>query len=520
MQRFLFAVVLFASLTTFAVTQTIHIGNGAEPKDLDPNIITGMYEYQIVQQLFEPILDVHPVSGEPLPGVAEKWSHSKDRMVWTFNLRKDAKWSNGDPVTADDFVYSWTRVLDPATASEYAYFAYFIKNGEAYNTKKITDPKQLGIRAVDKHTFELTLQQPVPFVLKLLSFFTLSPVHKATVEKFGRSWTKAGNMVSNGAYILAKWDVNKEVVLKKNPNYWDKAKVTIEEAHYYPTEKADTEEKLFRSKKLHVTNTIPIEKVGFWHKDTSGALKTEPLLSNAHMKINTKRPPLNDKRVRKALSLGLDRTRLTTLVLKGGEDPAYAMSPPGAGGYQPKKLIPVDKSGVAEAKKLLAEAGFADPKKFPKVDILYNTAEANKKFVEAIQQMWKENLGIDVGIVNQEWKVYLDSQRTGDFFIARARWVGDYDDPDTFLNLWVSNGGNNNTNYANPDYDGLVNAASKEYSEKKRAEIFDKAEAILADDVPIIPVYIEKKQFLLSPSVEGWPISRLGSHPLKYVKLK
>lgn len=502
------------------VAQVLHWGNGAEPKDLDPHIVTGVPEHHLLLNLFEPLVAKHPKTLAPIPGVAEKWKISKDGKTYTFTLRKDAKWSDGTPITAQDFVYSWTRLLEPSTAAEYAYQAFYIKNGAAYNRGELKDASKLGIKAVDAHTFQVSLDNPTPFFLGLLNHHSLFPVPKHTIEKFGKNWTRPENMVSNGAFVLADWQMNKVIKIKKNLNYWDKEKVVLNEAHVYPTEVLDTEEKLFRSQQLHVTNEIPLEKIPAWRNDKTGSFQTHPYLGIYFYRINVTKPPLNDKRVRKALNLAVDRTVLTTVVSKGFQDPAQAYTPPNTAGYSPKAVLPKDLSRVDEAKRLLAEAGFPGGKGFPTIEILYNTHEGHKKFAEAVQQMLRTNLGINVTIVNQEWKVYLDSQKTLSYQLSRAGWIGDYNDPNTFLDMWVTGGGQNETGWGNKKYDELIAAAAKELNAKKRLQIFQQAEDILMEELPVIPFYVYKRHYLKSPEVVGWEPNIEDIHPLKYVSLQ
>ena len=500
--------------------QEINIGNGAEPKDLDPHIVTGVPEHHILQNLFEPLVSKDPKTLEPVPGVAESWETSKGDTVFTFKIRKDAKWSNGDPVTANDFVYSWTRLLKPETASEYAYQGYYIKNGKEFNTGKIKDPKKLGLKAIDKQTFEVTLNSPTPFFLGLLYHHSLYPVHQKTVEKFKQRWTRKENIVSNGAFQLDQWKINKVITLVPNPHYWDKSTVKLTKVNYIPVEKQDTEEKMFRSGELHVTNEVPLEKIPIWKRKKTGEYQEHPYLGIYYYWINTTKKPMDDKRVRKALALAIDRERLVKYVTKGGQMPATAFTPPGTGGYTPAPVLPKDGSRIEEAKKLLAEAGFPGGKGFPDIELLYNTSDSHKKIAEAIQQMWNKNLGVNIKLYNQEWKVYLDSQNQKNFTVSRAGWIGDYNDPNTFLDMLVTNGGNNHSGWGNKEYDKLIAEAGKTADQSKRHELFKKAEDILMEELPLIPIYVYTRVYLKNPIVQGWYPNVEDIHPLKHVSLK
>lgn len=518
----LFCAFAVLSSSTFAATAAetpdiLYRGNGAEPKDLDPHTSTGVGEFQIIQALFEGLTNKHPKTLEIIPGVAERWESSKDGKKWTFHLRKNAKWSNGDPVTAQDFVYSWFRLIDPKTASEYAYQGHYFKNAKSFAEGKIKEPKQVGFRAKDAYTLEVELENPTPYFLSLLFHHSLYPAHKATVEKYGMRWTRPENMVSNGPFKLTTWETNKIIKVAKSPNYWDAAVVKLNEIHYFPTENIDTEEKMFRSGQLDVTYEIPQEKIDFWKRDKSGVLYTYAYLGNYHYLINTTKAPMNDKRVRKALALSLDRERLVKYVTRGGQAPAQALTPPGTGGFNVVGHLPKDASRVGEAKKLLAEAGYPDGKNFPAIEILYNTSASHKKIAEALQTMWKENLGIQVKLLNQEWKVYLDTMRTKNYFLARQGWIGDYNDPNTFLDMYMTDNGNNRTGFANKEYDGLLEAAARETDHNKRLALFQKAEDILAEELPVIPIYIYTRNYLINTRVQGWEKNIEDVHPLKFV---
>ena len=499
---------------------TFNYGNGAEPKDLDPHTTTGVPEHHIQLNLFEPLVNADPKTLVPAPGVAESWKISKDGKKYTFKLRKNAKWSNGEPVTAKDFVYSWTRLLLPATAAEYAYQGYYFKNGKAFNEGKLADASQLGFKATDDYTLEVELESPTPFFLGLMIHHSLFPVNKAVVEKHGVKWTRPENMVSNGAFALEKWEMNKVITLKKNEHYWDKAAVKLEKVNFHAVEKQDTEEKMFRSKELHTTNEVPLEKIPFWQADKSGVYQQAPYLGIYHYWINVTKAPMDNKLIRQALNLGFDRERIVKFVTRGGQNPATAFTPPGAGGFHPKARLPKDGSQIAKAKELLAKAGYPGGKGLPVIELLYNTSDAHKKVAEAMQQMWKQNLGIEVRLVNQEWKVYLDSQTTKNYMVSRAGWIGDYSDANTFLDMFMSDNGNNKAGFKNAKYDELITKAGKETNAKKRLAFFQEAEAILMEELPTVPIYVYTRVYLKSNAVKGWHANILDYHPMKYVSLE
>jgi oligopeptide transport system substrate-binding protein len=491
--------------------QIIHVGNGAEPKELDPATVVGMPEARIIENLFEGLTTLHPLTLQPQAGVAESWEVSNNGTTYTFKLRKDAKWSDGTEVTAHDFVFSWQRVVSPTTASEYAYQLYYLKNGEEINKGTIKDLNSLGVTAKDDYTLEVRLNHPVPYFLYLTAFQTYFPTPQQAIRKFPeREWTKEGNMVSNGPFKLSEWRLNKHIKLEPNPYYWDKEAVHLKAAYIYPIENIDTEEKSFWAGELDMTQQVPMLKISSYldeaKKDPTAyhPYKVAPFLSTYFYRLNTTKAPFNDKRVRRALAITLDRQLLIDKVTRRHELPADSLCPPGLLGYDfPGTLKPsVNKEIIAEAKELLKQAGYPDGKGFPSVTLLYNTSEGHKKIALAFRQMWKDTLGIDINLFNQEWKVYLDTQRKMQFDISRAGWVGDYPDPNTFLDMMVSEGSNNQTGWANKEYDRLIEQAALTTDTKDRLEFFRQAEAILMDEMPIIPVYVYTSAKLVGERVK------------------
>jgi oligopeptide transport system substrate-binding protein len=503
--------------------QILYLGNGADPQELDPYLVTGVPEHRILMALFEGLTTEDPVDLHPVPGVAKSWDISPDGKVYTFHLRDDAKWSNGDPVTAHDFLKSYQRMLTPSLAAEYSYMHFVVKNAEAYNSGKITDFNQVGYQVLDDHTFQVTLENSTPYFLSLLAHESWHPVHLPTIRRYGdpylrgNKWTRPGRFVGNGAFVLAKWAVNDVIVVKKSPTYWDRDRVRLNEIHFLPIESDDTEERAFRSGQLHVTETLPLTKIDFYKSHYPQYLKIEPFLGSYYYDINVTKPPLNDKRIRRALALTIDRKSLVEDVLRGGQLPAYYLTPPGTAGYTCRSEVHED---IAEAKRLLAEAGYPDGKGFPAIELLYNTLEAHRIIAESIQQMWKKNLGIDVQLVNQEWKVYLDSQHTLNYQISRASWIGDYNDPNTFLDMWTTDNGNNRTGWSNREYDRLIVEAARTTDPRQRLEVFQKAEAVLLDELPMIPIYFYTLTTARRPEVKGWHPTILNNHPYKYLYLE
>jgi oligopeptide transport system substrate-binding protein len=498
-------------------SQTLHWGNGAEPQELDPHIVTGIPEHHIIVGLLEGLVLKDPQTLEPTPGMAESWDISDDGKTYTFHIRSDARWSNGDPVTSEDFVWSWWRALQPALGNLYAYMYYPINNAEAYATGKLDDFSQVGVKALDAQTLEITLANPTPYFLQLLDHYSMFPVHRATIEKFGGAaergtrWTRAGNFVGNGPFILKQWDLNRLVMIEKSPTYYDADKVRLNAIRFYPTENVSTEERMFRAGQLHVTGSLPADKIAVYKETNPQALRISPYLGTYFYRINTTVEHLADKRIRRALAMAINRQQIIDTVTKGGQTPAFTFTPPNTLGYTAEDGFAED---IAAAKALLAEAGYANGEGFPPTELLYNTSEGHRKLAVAIQQMWKKNLNIDITLNNQDWKVYLDSEASGNFQISRAGWIGDYVDPNTFLDMWLKDGGNNRTGWHNNEYDQLISEAAPAAKQRaQRYAHFRRAEAILMDAMPIIPIYTYNSTHLVHTHVKGMP-SNILDYPL------
>ncbi|MDP4987352.1 MAG: peptide ABC transporter substrate-binding protein, partial [Porticoccaceae bacterium] len=443
----------------------------------------------------------------PIPGVAESWDVSDDGRVYTFHLRQNARWSNGDPHIAQDYVWSWWRALQPALGNLYAYMYYSINNAQEYYEGTITDFDQVGVKALDDYTLQVTLENPTPYFLQLLDHYSLFPVHQATVEKFGTAdergtrWTYEGNIVTNGPFQLLEWQINRRVVVERNPFYWDAENVGLNKIIFYPTENAVSEERMFRSGQLHYTNDVPTDKIPVYRNEGNPSLRVAPYLGSYFYRINTNVPHLQDKRVRRALAMAIDREQITEYILQAGQMPTYALTPPGTMGYYPKSDLTFDPEA---AKQLLAEAGYPNGEGFPVTEILYNTNESHRKVAVAIQQMWNKYLNIEIKLLNQEWKVYLDSESAGQYTISRASWIGDYVDPNSFLDLFLCNGGNNRTGWCNAEYDRLIlDVAPKMKSHEERLAVFQEAETLLLDAMPMIPIYIYTSKHLMNSSVKN-----------------
>ncbi|MBK6508444.1 MAG: peptide ABC transporter substrate-binding protein [Haliea sp.] len=501
----------------------LHAGNGTEPQGLDPHVVTGVTESNIVTALFEGLVTKNPYTLEPEPGVAQRWDVSDDGLTITFHLNPAAKWSNGDPTTAQDFVWSWQRALNPAMGNQYAYMLYPVQNAEAYATGKLDDFSNVGVKALDDHTLQVRLNAPTPYFLQLMDHYSTYAVHRPTIEKFGKAtdrftpWTHAGNLVGNGPFTLKEWRLNRRIIVEKSDTYWDKDRVQLSGIEFYPAENISSEERMFRVGQLHYSYTVPLDKIPVYRAMEDSPYVNAPYLGTYFYLLNTTKPPLDDVRVRQALSLAVDRERLNNTVLHGTNVPAYGITPPGTLGYQPPRVFDYD---VEKARKLLAEAGYPDGAGWPGLELTYNTSESHLKIAVALQQMWKDALNIDVTLANQEWKVYLDSIDQMSFQMARRGWIGDYVDPNNFLDLFLCDGGNNNTGFCDPEYDDMIlQQAPRAASREERYRIFNAAETRLMEQMPIIPIYTYTSNHLVHPSVKGKPSNLMDYVNYKYISL-
>lgn len=495
--------------TQLAKVQELVRGNGSEPASIDPQKVEGVPGSNITKDLFEGLV-TQDAQGNTIPGQAESWTVSKDNKVFTFKIRDTAKWSNGDPVTAGDFVFAFQRAVDPETASRYAWFMEIptIVNASAI-VKGQKPADSLGVKAIDDKTFQVTLEQPVPYFIKMLAHQTTFPVPRKIVEKLGDSWTRPGNMVSNGAYKLADWRVNEKIVLERNNNYWNNNETVINKVTYLPLQNTP-ELNRYKAGEMDMTYVIPIEHFKSLKKASPSEVKVTPYLGTYYYSFNTQRKPFDDARVRKALSYAIDRDAITQYVKGQGEKSAYTFTPDTISGFVPpttaySKMPQAERN--AQAKRLMTEAGFG-PDKPLELEILYNTDEAHKKIAIAIAQMWKP-LGVKVTLVNQEWKTFLDSRNDGKFEVARAGWIGDYNEASTMLDLNTSTHGQNDSQFVNEMYDELMAKSRVVTSDEERSHLYTEAEKILADEMPVAPIYQYVTSRLVKPHVGGYPMSNV-----------
>ncbi|EEX48071.1 MULTISPECIES: peptide ABC transporter substrate-binding protein [Jonquetella] len=482
---------------------------GVEPRTIDPvlnNAVDGStVDYNVFEGLVRP-----DENGVIAPGCAEKWDVSEDGLTWTFHLRDGLKWSDGSPLTAADFKFGFLRILIPENAAPYGYLAYMIKNGKEFFEGKCK-AEDVGIEAPDDKTLVLHMAEKSPLVLQYLSFNPFVPAKRELVEANPRGWTIASMpMLSNGPFYVAEWKHNSEMLLKKNPNYWDAANVKLDGVRLLMIVDSNTALAAFKAKNVDVNDHLPPLMVAQLIK--SGEAKVLPTLGTAFTVFNVTKKPFDDPRVRKAFSLAIDRKAIVEKVTQGGQHPANGFIPekiPGAvvGGpdfrSEDSNVYLTPNADVETAKKLLAEAGYPDGKGFPSVSYTYNGNPGNKAIAEVLQAMWKKNLGVDVELVQQEWKVFIDTRNQKNYQIARHAWIADFNDAQGMLALWTSDNFENCTGWKNAEYDKLINAAVTMTDMAKRAEDMHKAEKILMDEMPVMPIYYYATPYLMQPNVKG-----------------
>jgi len=477
-----------------------------EPASLDPAKAVGLPEIQVIRDLFEGLVN-QDGKGNIIPGVATKWQ-TNDNRTWTFTLRDDAKWSDGTPVTAQDFVYSWQRLVDPKTTSPFAWFAALagITHAQDIIDGKAT-PDKLGVTAVDAKTLRVQLDKPLPWFVNLTANFSLYPVQKANVES-DPNWTRPGKLIGNGAYVLKERVVNEKLVVVPNANYWDNAKTVIKQVTFVPINQESNATKRYLAGDIDITESFPKNQYKQLLKDIPGQVYTPPQLGTYYYAFNTQKGPTADSRVRLALSMTIDRRIMAEKVLGTGEKPAWHFTPDVTSGFTPQPTAAEKMSQEelnAQAKTLLTAAGYG-PGRPLKLTLLYNTSENHQKIAIAVASMWKKNLGVDVKLQNQEWKTYIDSRNTGNFDVIRASWVGDYNEPSTFLSLLTSTHSGNISRFNDPAYDKVINKATLETTEKARNDDYNEAEKIIAAQAPIAPIYQYTNGRLIKPWLKGYPI--------------
>lgn len=505
--------------TILAEKQELVRNNGSEPASLDPHKVESDVEFNIISDMFDGLVAVKP-DGTIEPRLAASWENKGN---WIFHLREGITWSDGTPITAQDVVWSWQRLVDPKTASPYA---SYLGNMNIVNAADIAEgkksPDTLGVKALDDKTLEITLTQPTAAFLPMLAHPSLVALDKTLITRFAEKWTKPEHFVSSGPYTLSQWVVNERIVGKRNPRYWDDAHTVINQVTYLPISSEAADVNRYRAGEIDITSTVPINQFALLKKTMPEQLDVSPHLATYYYEFNTTRPPFNDARVRRALNMALDKEIIAGKVLGQGQRPAWLVSQPEIGGITLKNpdyaSWPREKR-IAEAKKLLAEAGFGDdhPLSF---NLLYNTSESHQRIAIAAASMWKKNLGVEARLQNQEWKTMLDAKRTGNFDAVRYAWIADYDDATTFLNNFRTGDSSNTSRYSNPAYDAALLNAAKAPDIAARGRYYQQAEDLLAQDVPSIPVYHYVRSHLVKPWVGGFTPDRLGYYFTKDMYIK
>jgi oligopeptide transport system substrate-binding protein len=518
LRALLFATALATVSYSAAFAETVYNrGNSADPESLDPHKTSTVYEADILRDLFTGLM-AQDAKANVIPGAAESYTVSDDKKVYTFKLRADGKWSDGSPVTAADYIFSWQRLLDPKTAAEYAYMLYPVVNGEDVNKGK-KKPDELGIKALDDHTLEITLNAPTPYFLEMLTHLSTYAVSKANVEKFGADFVKPGNLVGNGAYTLAEFIPNDHIKLVKNPQFFEADGVKIDTVNFYPTEDRSTAVKRYEAGELDSNNDIPTEQLADLRAKFGDQVRIGPYLGTYYYVFKTDKEPWSNVKLRQAISMAIDRDVLAEKVWKNTMIPAYSFVPPGISGYETKTLDYAEKSQIDredDAKKILTELGYG-PDKPLKMEIHFNTSENHKNTAVQIQEQLKP-LGIEVTLLNTDTKTHYGLlEDHGNFDVARAGWIADYKDPDNFLELCKTGTGNNYAIYSNKDFDDLINKAAAEPDPAQRMKDLSNAEGIGMRDLCVMPLLYYSYHNLVSPKLKGFEDNVMDVHPTRYI---
>jgi len=484
----------------------LEAGNQAEPASLDPHRNTSVQGDNIISDMFVGLITAGP-DGKPMPGMATSWTTSPDGLVWTFKLR-DANWSDGVPVTAQDFVFSMRRVQDPKSPSEYSYLAYPLKNAEQVNEGK-APAEALGVRAVDPHTLEIRLEHPVPYLPQLLGHHLFAPVPEHVVRKRGDAWIRPGSLVANGPFTLASWTLGGSIRLTKNPRFYDADNVCLDEVRYYPTVDSVSAERRVRSGELDLNIDIQSNRIAYLRQPDQipAYVHTYTWLGVTYLAFNTNLAKFKDRRVRQALTMAIDRDFIVGKLFRSGMQPAYAFTPPGVDGY-PGGVKPYWgdwplERRQAEARRLLAAAGYG-PDRPLKLEIKHRNSADPVLYMPAVQADWRA-IGVDVSLTSNEGQIAYQSYRIRDFEVGDASWIADYDDASSFLTLMQSKTGPTNYgDYKNPAYDALLAKADNEADAVKRAAHLMQAEKMMLEDAPVAPVFFYISKNLVNPNVTGW----------------
>lgn len=499
----------------------IVIINGAEPESLDPAIISGQPDMRVAMSLFEGLTRFNARTGEPEPGLASQWDISEDGLTYTFHLRPDSKWSNGDLITADDVVWSWLRVLDPNTAADYVGVMFYLKNAEALHYGRITDPSLVGVRALDEHTVHVELESPTAFFLSLCAFTTFAIVPRDVIQEHGDRWVRGDGLITNGPYTLEFWRINDRIRIRRNPNYWDNANTQNELVDILPISAANTALNLYLTGEADIVwdkSLVPVH--------LTDVLRSRPdfhsfdYLGSYFARFNTTKPPFDDVRVRKAFAMTINRDRIVNRITRAGEKPAETIVPVSAANYLPADGLEYDPE---EARRLMAEAGYPEGEGFPEASYLFNastSAGLDEKVAVELQAMWRDALGVNVSLRQMEWKTYLAGMSALDYDICRSSWIADYNDPNTFLDMFLTGGGNNRTGWSSEQYDQWISEANSMTDLEERARVFQKAETfLLQEGAPIATIYSYSGFNYYDPEkIKGIYANPIDQHPINAIR--
>ena len=500
-----------------------HLG---EPEYLDPGLMTESEGGDVAGDCFEGLFTYGRTEAEWPAGAAERFERSDDGLTYTFHLRRDGRWSDGTPVTAHDFEFAWKRVLDPLTASQYAAILWVLEGAREYNTSSADQDRKalrdkVGVRALDDYTLEVRLAYPVPYFKQLTAFYTYSPVPRHVVEKYGDAWTKPEHFVSNGPYVVKEWRNLERIVAERNPFYWDTDNLPFDRIVYHITQDNDPALNMYLAGEIDfIHDKIPPAHLARFRIERFEELKGYPYLGVYFYMFNVRSPPFDDVRVRRALNMAIDKDLIGDYVARGGQEAARSVVPPVLAKVVGYRAPSSDDFDPLKARRLLAEAGFPKGEGFPPIKLVYNTMENHKVIAEFIQREWKRNLGVQADLENVEWKVLLKKQNAGDFQVSRFAWIGDFLDPITFLDLFEGDNPNNRTGWRSSRYDALLEASRHEVDPQARLDLLARAEKILLDDVPIMPIYIYQAHDLVKPWLKGWQPHVQGQYPAKYFHIE
>jgi oligopeptide transport system substrate-binding protein len=513
-----FVFLFFAGCFAGGAQADLVIVNGRDPESVDPALITGQADGRIIQAAFEGLTRFSAKDSSPEPGLADHWEITPDGRTYTFHIRPNAKWSTGEPITAHDVEFSWMRVLDPATGSDYSGNLYYIKGAEDYNTGKVANASSVQIRAIDDRTLHVELNNPTPFFLDLCAYGPQTVVSKAALQKYGDRWLHAEHIPCSGAFEIVNWRLNDRVRVRKNPNYWDAANVQLNVVDFLAVGMPTTALNLYETGEADLIwdkDVVPTEILDVLQKRSD--FHSHQIFATYFYRCNVSRKPFNDARVRKAFAMAIDRRRITDRITRGGESPTSAIVPAGLPNYKSPEGLNFDPEG---ARRLLTEAGFPGGKNFPRIEYTFRSSRDDEKVAVELKEMWKRELNVDVGLRAVEHKVWLRLQTMLDYDLIRSSWVGDYLDPNTFLDMFMSGNYNNRTGWKNAAYDELVQRANSLTNQVDRLQLLHNAEKILIhDDAPIVPLYIYNGfSFWDSNKISGVHLNLRDEYPVHGIR--